>query len=808
MSEECEEEDNQEIKEQKFKNYSKDSNEITLYYKLEKYFSEYKQWRNISLNAYADQFSSMIKKKYFSGYETFNKSDTLYQIKKKVSEKTGFPIETIIKFGFYDGDEYDPNGKLWSIISDYNDDDNTAIINSRYNSSKVNDRKVYLYIDPSRSQIFESINENQVINDKKQKIMENDILNLKNDNKEKNKIINDLKNENEIHKHLISDLNKKNDTLRKKQEEQEKNKKQQEKNIIDCENKFNENTEKFRINKIMDSKREINKIIINKYAEEFKTGKSSNNSFVNSLINFVTKFTYDFMKFNEDFIKSFKENSENIIREYDTDKNRISIEHINFIVIGSAGVGKSAFINGSLLLENNKAEEGKGESVTNKSKLYNSDKLTMIRMWDTPGIDFKISQDSILQEIENIVNEGLKNGPDHFINIILYCTRGDRFQEEEGKLIYKIMQLYPSDDLPVIITQLQSYFEDDVPEMENAIRNILYKYLDKNIVDKIEIKDVVSKDKINKNTIIKARGIPKLLRCSFDIMGRAITSATFKKFSEDIENLCRDYVDKKLDYVQNIFQDEKELFEITNYLVNEEEDYFNDNKNKKNIRKKLSFKNAYKNKNDKKYFSDNFISILSSKILDIYKNLNDIKNFNDNPPVYYFLEDKIKMIKGILDVISKKIFETIYKSKFQDYYNDLQLQQNELNKEYKTNIQMFDAKKIKEEFREDLLIFFNNEFFKIFLCIIINLFKNNLKNILIENYKNYLDENKKIISLKAENSLKNVTIKLKKKLLNELNRYFPKEVPIIERKSTQSSTTSLTTKLNNLDEEIIFPEYI
>ena len=208
-------------------------------------------------------------------------------------------------------------------------------------------------------------------------------------------------------------------------------------------------------------------------------------------------------------------------------------------------------------------------------------------MWDTPGIDFKLSPDNILKEIQNIVNNGLKKGPDHFINIILYCTKGDRFQEEEGKLIYKIMQLYPSDDLPVIITQLQSYFEDDVPEMEIEIRNILYKYLDKNIVDKIEIKDVVSRDKINKKTIIKARGIPKLLRSSFDIMGRSITSATFKKFSEDIENLCREYVDKKLNYVQNIFKDENELFEITNYLINEEDDYFEDNENKKLISKKL-----------------------------------------------------------------------------------------------------------------------------------------------------------------------------------------------------------------------------
>ena len=43
-----------------------------------------------------------------------------------------------------------------------------------------------------------------------------------------------------------------------------------------------------------------------------------------------------------------------IIEEYNVDNNNISIEHINFIVIGSAGVGKSAFINETLLLEGNK----------------------------------------------------------------------------------------------------------------------------------------------------------------------------------------------------------------------------------------------------------------------------------------------------------------------------------------------------------------------------------------------------------------------------------------------------------------------
>ena len=34
-------------------------------------------------------------------------------------------------------------------------------------------------------------------------------------------------------------------------------------------------------------------------------------------------------------------------------------------------------------------------------------------------------------------------------------------------------------------------------------------------------------------------------------MGRAITSATCKKFSEEIENLCKNFVDKKINLLKN-----------------------------------------------------------------------------------------------------------------------------------------------------------------------------------------------------------------------------------------------------------------
>ena len=90
------------------------------------------------------------------------------------------------------------------------------------------------------------------------------------------------------------------------------------------------------------------------------------------------------------------------------------------------------------------------------------------------------------------MEEGLKKGPDHYINIILYCSKGDRFQKEDALMVKEIMRLYPMDNLPVIITQLQTYFEEEATQMENAIREILENHLEHKIVQKIEIASIIS----------------------------------------------------------------------------------------------------------------------------------------------------------------------------------------------------------------------------------------------------------------------------------------------------------------------------
>lgn len=169
------------------------------------------------------------------GYETFKKTDTLIEIKKRISKLSGFPIETFVQFGNKGGTKYNPNdGSEWDIINPYNVNESMSISNSQYNSPIIENRYVYLFVDPSKSKIFESLNENQLNNDNVTKNLENNILNLKKDNVDLNiKYIN-LQNENNINQNKISKLNTEVEKYKKKQLDDEnikKSKKQIEINV-------------------------------------------------------------------------------------------------------------------------------------------------------------------------------------------------------------------------------------------------------------------------------------------------------------------------------------------------------------------------------------------------------------------------------------------------------------------------------------------------------------------------------------------------------------------------------------------------
>ena len=361
--------------ENQFKKYLSSIDKITLHYELIKYFPKSERFTEISLDAYEKEFSSNINKDNFKGYITISKNSCLHDIKSKVSQKTGFPIDTMKYFGIWGGVEYDEFGEEWTIIKEYNVKGYTRIYDSHYNSPIVTNRYVYIFIDISNNEIFSSINDNQIKNDRKINQLKEESQRSKNEISNLRRKIDKLYFENSCDKQNIDDLTEENENYRKKQKEEEKRRRQEEKNIKNFNEEFIKDKNDIKNKKYEECKKEIDKILINNYRTEFEEEERKKSRTTLSLIEKTNNFTNEFIKYSDNYVESFKKNSKKIIDEYDTKKNQISIKHINFIVIGAAGVGKSSFINQSLLLEKNKrAREGIGESVTNESHLYTSDK--------------------------------------------------------------------------------------------------------------------------------------------------------------------------------------------------------------------------------------------------------------------------------------------------------------------------------------------------------------------------------------------------------------------------------------------------
>ena len=53
-------------------------------------------------------------------------------------------------------------------------------------------------------------------------------------------------------------------------------------------------------------------------------------------------------------------------------------------------------------------------------------------MWDTEGLSIDKSLDFILNEDKRLIKIGKDKCHDHYINIILYCREGNRFENIEG----------------------------------------------------------------------------------------------------------------------------------------------------------------------------------------------------------------------------------------------------------------------------------------------------------------------------------------------------------------------------------------
>ena len=181
--------------------------------------------------------------------------------------------------------------------------------------------------------------------------------------------------------------------------------------------------------------------------------------------------------------------------------NHLELEKMNFIIIGTSGVGKSTLINE--LFGEKLAAEGNGKRTTTENKKYESKLVPFMSILDTVGTEIgtghKLS-DVLKETLEEIMNKLEKNNPNEHIHCIIYCTSSNRFFEDELDVILKIREKYDGNKLPIVIAYTMDTNEDDENSVRKAIDEFLKKH-DESLSDDIfgiSFIPVLSKEKIIK----------------------------------------------------------------------------------------------------------------------------------------------------------------------------------------------------------------------------------------------------------------------------------------------------------------------
>ena len=218
----------------------------------------------------------------------------------------------------------------------------------------------------------------------------------------------------------------------------------------------------------------------------------------------------------EEKINLFKNNSE-------------KSKEINILLIGKTGVGKSTLINTLLNLDKeNMAEESIGKVGTLDYKKYSSKHWKNINLIDSRGLDFGKSFQYYQRKTINYVRNSNKD-IFRFIDIVYYCFKDNRFENEEKQLLLSLKEIYNEINIPFIFV----YIQDVMSNFEYMKEYVKQELNDENLI----IVDILAKDmKLKNGTIMKAYGIQELKEETIKKISDIKLTAFYKKFYNDCLN--------------------------------------------------------------------------------------------------------------------------------------------------------------------------------------------------------------------------------------------------------------------------------
>lgn len=150
-----------------------------------------------------------------------------------------------------------------------------------------------------------------------------------------------------------------------------------------------------------------------------------------------------------------------------------NLKHLNIIVAGKTGVGKSTLIN--YIFREELAETGIGKPVTEHIKEITKKDIPLT-IYDTKGLELgKDTQAAIKKEIMDKIKEGLYSKDESkCIHCIWYCinTASDRIEDDEIAWIREFTEENKDTAVPIIVVLTKSFSKPQAAELKKYIDNL------------------------------------------------------------------------------------------------------------------------------------------------------------------------------------------------------------------------------------------------------------------------------------------------------------------------------------------------
>ena len=391
------------------------------------------------------------------------------------------------------------------------------------------------------------------------------------------------KEQNEILQNLINENNKKIDIIReeaksqrqKMDEERKEAEKRAKEMIENMQKQIKQERDEEKKKKLLEEEKKLKELnakkaeVLKNFEEKLEIIKS------NKIQDIIQNFKLNESKFCLDDIKKFESQKiGNLIKNIfkgdmvlkqiitnlnffvDKIKNKVrNVDHLNIVLVGPSGVGKSTLIKSILELKTN-ILTGFGGPQTQEIEFHSSDIIPFLRLADSKGIEKNITSgvSAVYESIKQfIANKLATKDPDQYIHCIWYCWTGSRLEPSEVEILQKLSKQYQSEVLPVIIVYTNAVYPDDTREAINYIKNVLK--LDNEFIDVL-----AKRRELRGQTAVESFNLDKLRERSIELAMSAINSSCYEGLSGEIKSLISEFMDDLgKDLKQNIELEVEEI---------------------------------------------------------------------------------------------------------------------------------------------------------------------------------------------------------------------------------------------------------